>query len=140
MAFRASRVSSSRTSDAILVPPIWRSTALACASAPRRVAALERLGVFGAAWSMRRGSAHTASHWLHSRAAFVASHLDGAGDAVAAHKAAAVAASTLALAGGGAATVATLPHGSGHPAHAGHERGQPAARVARPATGASALP
>ena len=108
--------------------------------APSRVAALEPLGLFGAAWSMLRGSAHTALHWLHSRAAFVASHWDGAGDAVGAHKAAAVAASTLALAGGGAATVATLPHGSGHPAHAGHERGQPAARVARPATAASALP
>ncbi len=108
--------------------------------APSRVAAFAPLGLFGAFLSMLRDSAHSGSQWLHSRAAFVASRWDGIADAVAAHKAAAVAASTLALAGGGAATVATLPQGAGAGSGAAQHHGRPAARLARHSTIAGAVP
>ncbi|MBV9212367.1 MAG: sigma-70 family RNA polymerase sigma factor, partial [Actinobacteria bacterium] len=90
--------------------------------APSQVAALAPLGLVASLWELLRGSAHGASSWLQSRGIEVASRWEGVGEALATHKAAAVAASTLALAGGGAATVATLPRDPAHPRRAAADR------------------
>jgi RNA polymerase sigma factor (sigma-70 family) len=103
-------------------------------SAPSRVAALAPLGLVGSLWAALR--------------ALVGSRWHGLGQLAAANKSAAVAVSTVALAGGGAATVATLPHAAPHPHRSRLERTSgtalqfrdaSAARVrARPATGGAA--
>src|SRR5207253_9264877 len=74
--------------------------------------------------------ADAATHWFQSRAALAAARWQDAGEIVAAHKAAAVTASALALAGGSAATVATLPHRAGRrTAEHGAQHGNPAVRL-----------
>ena len=110
-------------------------------AAPSRVAALAPLGLLGSLWAALRGSARAAAdgfasradaatHWFQSRAALAAARWQDAGEIVAAHKAAAVTASALALAGGSAATVATLPHRAGRrTAEHGAQHGNPAVRL-----------
>src|SRR3989442_1425931 len=79
------------------------------------------LGLFASLWVALRDAGSDAlgglsqrveavSGWLHARADLLAVRWQGLGEAAAAHKLTAVVASTAVLAGGGAATVATLPH------------------------------
>ena len=107
--------------------------------APAEVAALVPAGVVASIWAALSHGAHAVSGWCHARAQLAAARWHDVADAAVAHKTVAVVASTAAIAGGGAATVATLsqpshPHPAAAPrraAHAPRRSLAPAAATAR---------
>jgi hypothetical protein len=100
---------------------------------PARVAALAPAGALALPHATSGGHAHPVWSWLHERVTSLAIRGQEFSEALAAHKAAAVAASAVAVAGGGVATVDTVTHHS-HPTPVRHAAlSKPVVPPAKPA-------